>query len=65
VTAAKPDAIVIIAFDETKSIVPELANAGWDMSKTYFVDGNLADYSADFEPGHPCRRAGHPARPGP
>jgi len=51
VTAAKPDAIVIIAFDETKSIVPELANAGWDMSKTYFVDGNLADYSADFEPG--------------
>src|SRR5262245_22180588 len=51
VTAAKPDAIVIIAFDETKSIVPELANSGWDMSKTYFVDGNLADYSADFEPG--------------
>jgi len=51
VTAAKPDAIVIIAFDETKSIVPELANSGWDMSKTYFVDGNLADYSADFEKG--------------
>ena len=51
VTAAKPDAIVIIAFDETKSIVPELAASGWDMSKTYFVDGNLADYSADFEPG--------------
>ena len=50
VTAAKPDAIVIIAFDETKSIVPELANSGWDMSKTYFVDGNLADYSADFPP---------------
>jgi branched-chain amino acid transport system substrate-binding protein len=51
VTAANPDAIVIIAFDETKSIVPELAASGWDMSKTYFVDGNLADYSADFEPG--------------
>jgi branched-chain amino acid transport system substrate-binding protein len=51
VTAAKPDAIVIIAFDETKSIVPELANSGWDMSKTYFVDGNLSDYSEDFEPG--------------
>jgi neutral amino acid transport system substrate-binding protein len=51
VTAAKPDAIVIIAFDETKSIVPELAASGWDMSKTYFVDGNLADYGADFEPG--------------
>jgi len=51
VTAAKPDAIVIIAFDETKSIVPELAAAGWDMSKTYFVDGNLSDYGEDFEPG--------------
>ena len=51
VTAAKPDAIVIIAFDETKSIVPELANSGWDMSKTYFVDGNLSDYSEDFDAG--------------
>jgi neutral amino acid transport system substrate-binding protein len=51
VTAAKPDAIVIIAFDETKSIVPELASSGWDMSKTYFVDGNLSDYGQDFEPG--------------
>ena len=39
VTAAKPDAIVIIAFDETKLVVPELAASGFDMSKTYFVDG--------------------------
>jgi branched-chain amino acid transport system substrate-binding protein len=51
VTAAKPDAIVILAFDETKSIVPELASSGFDMSKTYFSDGNTADYSKDFEPG--------------
>src|SRR4051794_21265416 len=51
VTATKPDAIVVLAFDETKSIVPELANSGWDMSKTYFVDGNLSDYSKDFETG--------------
>jgi branched-chain amino acid transport system substrate-binding protein len=51
VTAANPDAIAIIAFDETKSIVPELAASGWDMSKTYFVDGNTSDYSADFEAG--------------
>ena len=54
VTAAlntKPDAIVVLAFDETKAIVPELASQGWDMSKTYFSDGNTADYSADFEPG--------------
>ena len=29
--AAKPDAIVVLAFDETKQIVPELASQGWDM----------------------------------
>jgi branched-chain amino acid transport system substrate-binding protein len=51
VTAAKPDAIVILAFDETKSIVPELAASGFDMSKTYFTDGNTSDYGEDFEPG--------------
>ncbi len=46
-----PDAIVILAFDETKAIVPELQSQGWDMAKTYFSDGNTADYSKDFEPG--------------
>jgi neutral amino acid transport system substrate-binding protein len=51
VTAAGPDAIVVLAFDETKSIVPELAASGFDMSKTYYSDGNTADYSKDFEPG--------------
>ena len=48
---SNPDAIVILAFDETKAIVPELASAGSDMSATFFSDGNTADYSADFEPG--------------
>lgn len=51
VLAAKPDAIVVLAFDETKSIVPELKAQGWDMKKTYFSDGNTADYSADFDKG--------------
>ena len=51
VTAAKPDAIVVLAFDETKSIVPELAQSGFDMSKTYYSDGNTADYTKDFDPG--------------
>ncbi|BDZ49128.1 amino acid ABC transporter substrate-binding protein [Frondihabitans sucicola] len=46
--AAKPDAIVILAFDETKQIVPELVSQGWDLSKTYMSDGNTADYSKDF-----------------
>lgn len=51
VLATNPDAIAVIAFDQTKSIVPELAGAGFDTSKLYFVDGNLSDYSADFAPG--------------
>jgi branched-chain amino acid transport system substrate-binding protein len=51
VLAAKPDAIVILAFDETKSIIPELKSQGWDMSKIYLSDGNTADYTKDFDPG--------------
>jgi neutral amino acid transport system substrate-binding protein len=46
--ATKPDALVIIAFDQTKQIVPALVSAGWKMPNTYFVDGNLNDYSSDF-----------------
>ncbi|QWC85555.1 ABC transporter substrate-binding protein [Nocardioidaceae bacterium] len=46
-----PDAIIILAFDETKAIVPELAAQGWDMAKTYYSDGNTADYSEDLEAG--------------
>jgi branched-chain amino acid transport system substrate-binding protein len=44
--AANPDAIVLIAFEETKTIVPAL---GFDPEKLYFVDGNLSDYSANPE----------------
>ena len=48
VTAANPDAIALITFDQAKSIVPALVGAGYPGSQLYFVDGNLADYSADF-----------------
>ncbi|MDR6199229.1 neutral amino acid transport system substrate-binding protein [Microbacterium sp. SORGH_AS428] len=49
--ATNPDAIVIIAFDETKAIIPELVSQGWDMSRTYYTDGNTSDFSKDFEAG--------------
>lgn len=49
--AAKPDAIVVLAFDETKSIIPELKSQNADMSKIYMSDGNTADYSKDFDKG--------------
>lgn len=51
VTSAAPDAIVLITFEEVKTIVPELIGGGFPAEKVYFVDGNLANYSEDFEPG--------------
>ena len=51
VTAADPDAIVLITFEEVKTIAPELIGGGFPADKVYFVDGNLANYSEDFEPG--------------
>jgi len=53
VAAARPDAVVLIAFDETKKIIPALIAKGVGPQNvpTYFVDGNTADYSKDFKPG--------------
>lgn len=45
ILATKPDAIVVDAFDQTNQILPALASAGWTMKNTYFVDGNLNDFS--------------------
>ncbi len=44
---AKADAVVLIAFDETTTIIPKLiqAGAGPKDVPTYFVDGNTSDYS--------------------
>jgi len=53
IKAADPDAIAVIAFDETKKIIPEMVKQGLlpGKKKIYFVDGNLADYSKDFKKG--------------
>lgn len=53
VAASKPDAVVVIGFDETKKLVPALIakKVGPQDLQTYFVDGNAADYSKDFKPG--------------
>jgi branched-chain amino acid transport system substrate-binding protein len=48
--AGDPDAIVLITFDEAKTIVPELTSQ-FPGEKLYFVDGNLTNYSEDFAPG--------------
>lgn len=53
VTALKDsgaEAIVIITFDEVKSILPELMAQGLDLSNVYLVDGNLVEFT-DLEAG--------------
>ena len=54
IKAADPEAIAVIAFDETKKIIPEMVKQGIGPAnkKVYFVDGNVgADYSKDFPAG--------------
>ena len=53
VAASKPDALVLVSFDETKKLIPALIakDVGPQDVPTYFVDGNAADYSKDFKPG--------------
>lgn len=51
VLASGPDAIAVIAFSETASIIPELVNTqGFASDKVYFVDGNLSN-SYEFPEG--------------
>lgn len=49
IAAAGADALVLVAFEETTTIIPQLiaAGAGPKDLPTYFVDGNTADYSPD------------------
>jgi branched-chain amino acid transport system substrate-binding protein len=53
IAAAEPDAVVLIAFNETTQIIPDMIaeGIGPDNVQVYFVDGNTADYSDDFDPG--------------
>nr|MCW2727646.1 amino acid transporter substrate-binding protein [Aeromicrobium sp.] len=46
---ANADAVLLIAFEETTTIIPKLiqAGAGPKDVPTYFVDGNTASYAAD------------------
>jgi ABC-type branched-subunit amino acid transport system substrate-binding protein len=53
IKAADPEAIAVIAFEETKKIIPELVKQGIGpkTKKIYFVDGNMANYTKDFPKG--------------
>jgi branched-chain amino acid transport system substrate-binding protein len=41
VLAPKPDALVLISFDQIKKIVPQLKTAGFDFHNLYGTDGNF------------------------
>jgi ABC-type branched-subunit amino acid transport system substrate-binding protein len=49
VAASKPDAIILIGFNETTKIVPQFISksVGPQDVQLYFVDGNMADYSGE------------------
>ncbi len=49
IAASDPDALVLIAFEETTKIIPQLIAKGIGPQdiQLYFVDGNLADYSKE------------------
>lgn len=49
--AAQPDAVLVIAFNQTVPLIKALTAAGIDSHKLYFFDGNTADYSSDFNAG--------------
>jgi branched-chain amino acid transport system substrate-binding protein len=53
IASQKPDAVALIAFNETTKIIPAMISAGVGpkAQQIYFVDGNTADYSKDFPKG--------------
>lgn len=52
VAAAQPDALVLIGFEESTTILTELANQniGPQQLPVYFVDGNVSNYGDQFPP---------------
>ena len=49
--ATNPDAILMIAFDQTAQIIPELIGANYPAAKIYMTDGNTSDWSETFPAG--------------
>jgi branched-chain amino acid transport system substrate-binding protein len=45
--AGKPDAVVIVSYNESKKVIPALQAKGFSGGNVYLVDGNAVDYSAE------------------
>ena len=48
ILAQNPDAIAVIGFEETSTIVPSFVNSGFPGANFYFVDGNISQWGADM-----------------
>jgi branched-chain amino acid transport system substrate-binding protein len=48
ILAQNPDAIAVIGFEETSTIVPTFVSSGFPGDKFYFVDGNLSQWGEDM-----------------
>ncbi|GAA1532867.1 branched-chain amino acid transport system substrate-binding protein [Microbacterium ginsengiterrae] len=48
ILAQNPDAIAVIGFEETSTIVPAFISNGFDGSKFYFVDGNTQQWGENM-----------------
>ena len=51
IKATNPDAVLVIAADQTIPLVKELAAKGIDTHKLYMPDSNMVDHSKDFTSG--------------
>lgn len=51
IKATNPDAVLVIAADQTIPLVKELAAKGIDTHKLYMPDSNMVDHSEDFTSG--------------
>lgn len=49
--ATNPTAILMIAFDQTTQIIPELVASGFPAEGIYMTDGNTQSYEEVFDPG--------------
>jgi branched-chain amino acid transport system substrate-binding protein len=48
VKAANPDAVVVVSYDQFKTIAPLLVNGGLSADSFYLVDGNLSQYGTEI-----------------
>lgn len=48
ILAANPDAIAVIAFEESSTIIPAFVSQGFDGANFYLVDGNMSQWGDDM-----------------